>query len=103
MSSGYNGCVWGGSTPHGGNNGVDTLMSVYVHELEEAASDPEFDGWWFSTDGYENADRCAWITGPLLQNVPNNAKANVMLGGQFFLLQQNWVRNPPNSACATSF
>ncbi|GJP76765.1 hypothetical protein CLOP_g7227 [Closterium sp. NIES-67] len=39
--------------------GMDGLLSVYAHELAEAASSP-FVSTWFDNDGEENADKCAW-------------------------------------------
>ena len=52
---------------------IHIFHTLFVHELEEAASDPQLNGWKFS-NGDENADRCAWTIGPLLLNVPNFAK-----------------------------
>ncbi|CAI7904575.1 unnamed protein product [Closterium sp. NIES-54] len=39
--------------------GMDALLSVFAHELAEAASSP-FVGTWFDEQGEENADKCAW-------------------------------------------
>ncbi|CAI7925637.1 unnamed protein product, partial [Closterium sp. NIES-53] len=42
-----------------GNPGMDGLVSVFAHELAEAASSP-FVSTWFDEEGDENADKCAW-------------------------------------------
>jgi hypothetical protein len=78
-------------------------VSTYAHELLEASSDPLLNAWYFDTNGNENADQCAWTTGSLLTNVPSNARANLKLANKYFLVQQNWVVNAPNSKCAMSF
>lgn len=38
---------------------ADAMLSVLAHELSEAASDPDLDGW-YTYAGSENADLCAW-------------------------------------------
>ncbi|GJP76750.1 hypothetical protein CLOP_g7213 [Closterium sp. NIES-67] len=48
-----------------GDQGMDGLVSVFAHELAEAASSP-FISTWFDGDGYENADKCAWKFSPLV-------------------------------------
>lgn len=37
---------------------IDSMLSVYAHELVEKVSDPLLNAWYDST-GYENADKCA--------------------------------------------
>jgi hypothetical protein len=45
-----------------GNAGVDGMLSVVAHELEEATSDPNLNAW-YDASGNENADKCAWTFG----------------------------------------
>ncbi|CAI5512257.1 unnamed protein product [Closterium sp. Naga37s-1] len=42
-----------------GDPGMDGLVSVFAHELAEAAASP-FVSTWFDSDGEENADKCSW-------------------------------------------
>jgi hypothetical protein len=78
------------STSPNNNPGVDGMISVIAHELEEAATDPDLNGWYFST-GAENADQCAWTFGTEY-SVGNGSKANMKLGQRDYLIQQNWIR-----------
>jgi hypothetical protein len=70
-----------------GNAGVDGMVSVIAHELEEAATDPDGKTWYART-GYENGDDCAWTFGTSYQ-VTNGAYANMKLGTRDFLIQRN--------------
>ena len=45
-----------------GNVGADGMASVIAHEIEEAVTDPDGNGW-YSTSGMENGDLCAWKFG----------------------------------------
>ncbi|CAI5511869.1 unnamed protein product [Closterium sp. Naga37s-1] len=47
-----------------GDPGMDGLVSVFAHELAEAAASP-FVSTWFDSDGEENADKCSWTSNPL--------------------------------------
>jgi hypothetical protein len=78
------------STSPNGNPGVDGMISVIAHELEEAATDPDLNAWYFSS-GNENADQCAWTFGTEY-TVANGSKANMKLGSRDFLIQQNWIQ-----------
>jgi len=78
------------STSPNNNPGVDGMLSVIAHELEEAATDPDLNAWYFST-GAENADQCAWTFGSTYQ-VGNGSDANMNMNGHDYLIQQNWVR-----------
>jgi hypothetical protein len=72
------------------NVGVDGMVSVVAHELEEAATDPDLNAWYFAT-GAENADQCAWTFGTEYL-AANGSKANMKLGSRDFLIQRNWIR-----------
>jgi hypothetical protein len=88
------------SSPNG-DVGVDAMISVIAHELEEAVTDPDLNAW-FDPRGYENADKCAWTFGT--QYIVNGAYANVHLGspapgGRDFLIQRNLVRLSSGNYC----
>jgi len=79
------------STSPNGNAGVDGMLSVIAHELEEANTDPELNAW-FNNRGYENADMCAWTFGSK-QFTVNGAWANMTLptaagGSRSYLIQR---------------
>jgi len=75
------------STGPNGNAGVDGMVSVLAHELEEAATDPDGKTWYART-GYENGDDCAWTFGTSTLG-SNGAYYNVTLGSRNFLIQRN--------------
>ena len=71
------------------NPGVDAMISVIAHELEEATTDPEpVSGWADSSNG-ENGDKCAWTFGSHQTTLPNGSVYNVTLGTRNFLIQRN--------------
>jgi hypothetical protein len=88
----HGGCLaQSGVSPNGDVN-VDSMITVIAHEIEEAATDPDSNGWYDNSgpsDG-ENADKCAWNFGPTYAT-PNGARANMRLGTRDYLIQQNWV------------
>jgi hypothetical protein len=75
------------STGPNGNAGVDGMVSVLAHELEEAATDPDGNTW-YARSGKENGDDCAWTFGTTYQT-SNGAYANMKLGTRDFLIQRN--------------
>ncbi|MHB2026695.1 MAG: hypothetical protein ACYCPQ_08695 [Elusimicrobiota bacterium] len=83
-----------------GNAAADGMASVISHELEEATTDPDLNAW-YSQQGGENADMCAWNFGAE-QAGSNGAKSNMTLGGLKYLIQQNWV-NAGGGYCALSY
>jgi hypothetical protein len=84
-----------------GNPGADGMASILVHELEEAATDPDGTGWWDTASGMENADKCAWTFGTTT-TAANGTKKNIHLGARDFYIQQNWV-NATGGYCAMSY
>ncbi len=82
------------------NAGADGMASILAHELSESATDPLLNGW-YSKDGEENADKCAWVFGNVYV-APNGASANVQWGPRDFLVQENWV-NANGGACVQSY
>ncbi len=75
-----------------GNAGVDGMISVIAHELEEATSDPDLNAW-YDSSGAENADKCAWTFGQTLYVAPNGAYYNMTVGGLNVLIQRNLAHN----------
>jgi hypothetical protein len=74
-----------------GNAGVDGMLSVVAHELEEATTDPNLNAW-YDSSGAENADKCAWTFGGH-QTLLNGAYYNMTLpttsGHRNYLIQRN--------------
>jgi len=68
---------------------ADAMVSVLGHELSETVTDPHLDAW-YSANGEENADHCAWNFGALTW-LTNGAAANEYIGDRWYLIQQNWV------------
>jgi hypothetical protein len=83
-----------------GNAGADGMASIIAHELEESVTDPDLNAW-FSRQGLENADKCAWTFGSTFVT-SNGALANMQLGARQFLIQRNWV-NASGGRCAKKF
>ena len=77
------------TTGPNGNAGVDGMVSVIAHELEEALTDPNPRSGWTDSNGAENADKCAWTFGSQLKTASNGAFYNVTLGSRNFLIQRN--------------
>lgn len=92
------GCAAQSVSPNG-NAGVDGMVSVLAHELEEAATDPDGKTW-YARSGKENGDDCAWTFGTSYQ-VANGAYANMKLGTRDFLIQRNVKFVGSSQYCAT--
>jgi len=78
------------TTSPNGNMGFDGAASIVAHEIVETVSD--WNGAWLDTAGadtygWENGDLCAWTFGTYISGTTN---ANTVVGGQKYLLQQNW-------------
>jgi hypothetical protein len=71
-----------------GNPGVDAMISVLAHELEEAVTDPDLNAW-YDRQGAENADKCAWTFGTTYA-ATGGGIANMKLGARDYLIQRNW-------------
>ncbi len=76
-----------------GNAGVDGMVSVIAHELEESNTDPDPVSGWADSRGAENGDKCAWTFGANPQG-PANAQYNMTLpaisgGSRNYLVQRN--------------
>jgi hypothetical protein len=87
-----NGCAAQTISPNS-NPGVDGMISVIAHELEEAVTDPDPRSGWADSGGAENADKCAWTFGHAQYQVANGSWANMTLGSRNFLIQRNLYHN----------
>jgi Phosphate-induced protein 1 conserved region len=63
-----------------GNAGVDGMISVVAHEMEETNTDPLLNAW-YNNRGSEDADMCAWTFGSHQTQLPTGAWYNVTLPG----------------------
>jgi hypothetical protein len=63
-----------------GNAGVDGMVSVIAHELEETNTDPDLNAW-YDRKGNEDADKCAWTFGGHQTKGANGAYYNMTLPG----------------------
>lgn len=81
------------------NPGADAMASTMTHELEEFTTDPNLDAW-YDSGGNEVADKCAWNFGTTY-SAPNGSLANMNLGGNNYLIQQDWV-NASGGYCGLS-
>jgi hypothetical protein len=89
------------STSPNGNAGVDGMISVLAHELEEANTDADGNAW-YARSGNENGDDCAWTFGTTYV-VSNGSYANMKLGTRDYLIQRNVdFRSTGNQYCDLS-
>jgi hypothetical protein len=77
------------TTSPNSNAGVDGMISVIAHELEESNTDPDPRSGWADSSGAENGDKCAWTFGSAQFQTSNGAWANMTLGSRNFLIQRN--------------
>jgi len=82
-----------------GNAGVDGMVSIIAHELEEAASDADPRSGWADSVGSENADKCAWTFGQNQVTLPSGAVYNITLGSRHFLIQRNLKQSTLGDTC----
>ncbi len=81
------------------NAGVDAMVSIIAHELEEATTDPDPRSGWADSGGAENADKCAWTFGQNIQTLLSGAKYNVTLGLRNYLIQRNLKHSTAGDTC----
>ena len=84
-----------------GNAGVDAMVSVIAHELEESVTDPLLNAW-HDANGSESADKCAWTFSSSQTLLSGGAYANAVLptsggGSRNYLVQRALA--PQNSKC----
>jgi len=82
------------TTSPNSNAGVDGMVSVIAHELEEALTDPNPRSGWTDSNGAENADKCAWTFGSAQKQAANGSFYNMSLPGKTvpsrdYLIQRN--------------
>ncbi len=77
--------------PQGFPNGaeIDETANTISHEANEAVTDPYGTGWW-SAQGYENGDLCAWWFGAPLGTAANSQPYNQVINGHDYSLQQEF-------------
>ena len=78
-------------------NGIpagDAMVSVLGHELSETVTDPHLDAW-YSADGEESADHCAWNFGNEQWLSNGSRTGNITVGDRWYLIQQDWVPANP--------
>ena len=92
----YPGACTNGTASPNADPGADGEVNTLAHEIEETTTDMMGSAW-FDRRGYENADKCAWTWGTTYNN--GTGVANVNLGGNDFLIQQNW-KNTGSGGCA---
>ncbi len=84
-------CSAQGVSPNG-NVGVDAMINVMAHELDEMVSDPDFLEY-YDAQGEESADKCAWTWGTVTR-LPSGAYYNVQIstpsGFKKYLIQRQW-------------
>ena len=78
--------------------GADSMLSVLAHELEETATDPQLNAW-YSANGKENGDKCAWTWGTTYSS--GGGFANMKIGGTDYLIQQNFRLTSNSSNTST--
>jgi hypothetical protein len=87
----------GAPTPNDSWQG-DTMANLIAHEQAEAITDPTLSAW-YTADGDELADLCAWTFGDATYTTANGALANVELpNGRNYLIQQLWRKSTASGA-----
>jgi len=91
--SAFYGCSGAGEplNPQGFPNGmeVDETVNTLSHEANEAITDPYGGGWW-SANGSENGDLCAWWFGAPLGTTAGGQPYNQVINGHAYSLQQEY-------------
>ncbi|HEX8707911.1 MAG TPA: hypothetical protein VF723_06575 [Pyrinomonadaceae bacterium] len=85
-----------------GNAGVDGMVSIIAHELEEAVTDADPRSGWVDSGGAENADKCAWTFGQNQRQAANGAWYNVTMGTRNYLIQRNLKHSTSGDTCNMS-
>jgi hypothetical protein len=80
-----------------GNAGVDAMISVIAHEMEETNTDPNLNAW-YDSRGSEDADKCAWTFGSQQTRLSTGAYYNMSLPGISTPSRNYLVQRELNSA-----
>lgn len=98
-------CTYQTTASPNNNPGVDAMVSVIAHELEETVTDPQLNAW-YNLRGSENGDMCAWTFGAHQVLLTNGSYYNAVLptqnntGTAYYLVQR--ALSAKNSACYIS-
>lgn len=92
------------TTGPNGNAGVDGMVSVIAHELEETNTDPNLNAW-YDAQGAEDADKCAWTFGQTLSQTSTGAYYNMTLPGLSGTLRSYLIQRELdlNSLCYVNY
>ncbi len=80
------------SNPQGFPNGpeIDETVNTTSHEANEAITDPTVGGGWWSSQGNEIGDLCAWWFGAAAGTAANGQPYNQVINGHDYSLQQEF-------------
>jgi hypothetical protein len=93
------GCTANAASPNA-DPAADAEVNTLAHEIEETTTDMMGSAW-YDRRGYENADKCAWKFGTTYTTA-NGGVANMKIGADDFLVQQNWV-NAGSGGCVLKY
>jgi hypothetical protein len=71
-----------------GNVDADVEISPTSHEIMESLTDPDVSTGWYTVDGYENGDMCAYVYGETAGSP--GALYNQVINGHHYLTQLEW-------------
>jgi hypothetical protein len=86
----------GPNSPGPGVGGGDGMVFQIAFQQNEMLTDPDLNAW-FDSAGRENSAKCAGQLGPT-QSCGLGCKFNVVLGGNDWLLPENWI-NANGGSC----
>lgn len=101
----------GGQHPNVGvDPNADATIDAASHEHNEMITDPEGSGW-FTHNGYEEADLCNFVYGPLLGDQTNNLGYNQTINSNNYFAQEEWSNadaakapaGTPNPGCVQGY
>jgi hypothetical protein len=86
----------GPNSPAPGTGGADGMVFQIAFQQNEMLTDPDLNAW-FDSGGRENSGKCSGQLGPT-QSCGTACKFNVVLGGNDWLLPENWI-NANGGSC----
>jgi hypothetical protein len=86
----------GPNSPSPGVGGPDGMVFQIAFQQNEMLTDPDLNAW-FDSSGLENSGKCAGKLGAT-QSCGTGCKFNVVLGGNDWLLPENWI-NANGGSC----
>jgi hypothetical protein len=90
------GCQWQNPSPNN-NPAADDAASMFVHELSETVTDPQFSAWCRTSDGSEMGDLCQRKFGNT-KVLPNGSSYNLTFAMRPYHLQRLWVNGGGGTA-----